>query len=341
MNFIPLGWPKKKVRLEKPEIIYRDKLYYLGKFFRRNINIILNSCNYQIEKKWYLNKKLASITAGTFLEYNFLKIYLFKLPVYFLFIILLFKKKKIIVTKKNEIVLFGPFSFNYAHQMHEFLVRISYLNSYRFHTIYLPHYLKKIISSKIYKKIFSHKKFIFYNANQTISFFNISYISHVENRFFNPIFYKTLNFLRTKTINLNKKNQKKKEYLFISRKNSDQRKLINEDALFHELKKIGFKRVFFEKISVDNQIKLSNSCKIMIGYHGAGLSNCAYMNKNTFLIEICNKFYPHPHFELFCKILKIRYKRFFCVKNYKNLNGVCNVTEILNYITSIKKNGQS
>ena len=147
--------------------------------------------------------------------------------------------------------------------------------------------------------------------------------------------------MRTKTINLTKKNQKKEEYLFISRKNSDERKLINEDALFHELKKIGFKRVFFEKISVDNQIKLSNSCKIMIGYHGAGLSNCAYMNKNTFLIEICNKFYPHPHFELFCKILKIRYKRFFCKKNYKNLDGVCNVTEILNYVTSIKKNAQS
>jgi hypothetical protein len=32
------------------------------------------------------------------------------------------------------------------------------------------------------------------------------------------------------------------------------------------LKKKKYKRVFFEKISVDNQIKLSNSCKIMIGW---------------------------------------------------------------------------
>lgn len=188
----------------------------------------------------------------------------------------------------------------------------------------------------MYKKIFSNKKFKFYDADQAIKFLNISYISHIENRFSNCIFNKTLDFLRSKTIKVNKKNKKKK-YLFISRKNSKLRKLLNEDLLFSKLSKLGFKRFYFEKISVDKQIELSNNCKIMMGYHGAGLSNCAYMNKNSLLIEICNKFYPHPHFELFCKVLKIKYKRFFCSKNYKNLDGICNISKIVNYIKTINK----
>jgi len=328
------GWPKNKIKIEKPEIIYKKEIYYLGKFFTRNINIILNTENYQIEKKWYLNKKVENLTVRKFLEYYFLKILLYKVPLRILFVILFLKKKKVIILKENEIILFGPFSWNYAHQIHEFLVRIAYLNSSNFNIIYLPHYLKKTILSKTYKKIFSHKKFKFYNANETIKFKNARYISHIENRCLNFFFKETLSFLN-KSIRKLKRNNKKKEYIYISRKNSKQRQLLNEDSLFDELSKLGFKKIFFEKISIENQIQLSKNCKIMIGYHGAGLSNCVYMNKNSLLIEICNKFYPHPHFELFCKTLNIDHKRFFCKDNYKNLNGLCNVNEIVNYIKKI------
>jgi len=329
------GWPKNKIKVEKPEIIYKKEIYYLGKFFRRNINIILNTENYQIEKKWYLNKKVENLTVGKFLEYDFLKILLYKVPLRILFVILFLKKKKKIILKENEIILFGPFSWNYAHQIHEFLVRIAYLNSSNFNIIYLPNYLKKVILSKTYKKIFSQKKFKFYNPKGTIKFINARYISHIENRCLNFFFKKTLSFLN-RSIRKIRSNIEKKEYLFISRKNSKQRILLNEDLLFYELSKLGFKKIFFEKISVDNQIKLSAKCKIMIGYHGAGLSNCVYMNKNSLLIEICNKFYPHPHFELFCKTLNIKHKRFFCNKNYKNLNGICNISEIVRYIKLLK-----
>ena len=56
------------------------------------------------------------------------------------------------------------------------------------------------------------------------------------------------------------------------------------------------------------------------------------MKKNSLLIEIVNKYYPHPHFELFCKSLNIKYKRFFCIQNYKNLNGYCSISAIRNFI---------
>jgi len=75
----------------------------------------------------------------------------------------------------------------------------------------------------------------------------------------------------------------------------------------------------------------------MVGYHGAGISNCAYMNKNSIVVEICNKLYSHPHFELFCKMLKIRYKRFYCYRNFTNLDGICDVYKILKFVKLIQK----
>jgi hypothetical protein len=73
----------------------------------------------------------------------------------------------------------------------------------------------------------------------------------------------------------------------------------------------------------------------MIGYHGAGIANCIYMNKNSFLIEIFNKNYVHPHFKLFSDIQKINYYSINCKINFKNLDGICDVDEVVNYVKKI------
>jgi len=327
------GWPKNKIKTEKPEIIYKREIYYLGKFFRRNINIILNTENYQIGKKWYLNKKIGTLTAGKFLEYNFFKILSFKVPLRILFVILFLKKKKEIILKKNEIILFGPFSWNYAHQIHEFLIRVVYLKKKNFNIIYLPLNLKKIISSRTYKKIFKNKIFKFYSNSKDLIFKNVNYLSHIENRFQNYYLNKSFFFIRNETqkIYLTGKNH----FIFISRNKTKTRKLLNEEILYNKLKRFGFKRILFEDLPIDRQIEISINCKIMIGYHGAGIANCIYMNKNSFLIEIFNKNYIHPHFKLFSDIQKINYYSINCKINFKNLDGICDVDEVVNYVKKI------
>ena len=112
--------------------------------------------------------------------------------------------------------------------------------------------------------------------------------------------------------------------------------MLNEDELFNQLKKYGFKKVFFENLSYEKQVELSMNCKIMIGYHGAGLVNHLFMKKNTHLIEIYNKHYEHEHFKFLSMARNTKYKNFQCKDNKKNLDGVCNIKEIINYITKIK-----
>jgi len=113
--------------------------------------------------------------------------------------------------------------------------------------------------------------------------------------------------------------------------------LLNEDELFNQLKKYGFKKIFFENLSYEKQVELSMNCKIMIGYHGAGLTNLIFMKKKSHLIEIYNKYYQHELFKLFSMCQKIKYKNFQCKENKKNLDGVCDIKEIKNYIINIKE----
>ena len=331
MSFRLESWPLKKKVTKEPKFIFKKELYYFPKFIRRNINIILNTNDFKTAQGWYLEKSLEKFTANFFLTFKIFKKFKFIIPTTFFRFFLIFQKVKKLTLTKNEIAIFGPYSWNYAHQIHEFLVRIAYLNKKNFKTIYVPEYMRNLMMSKTHKKIFSSKKFKYFSKNKIIKFQNTHYLSHIENRFNNKLFKKNLNYIRDKAQKI-KKNNSNNKYIFVSRQNSKRRSLLNEESLFIKLRELGFKKVLFENLSIDKQIDLASNCKIMVGYHGAGLSNCAYMPNKSMLIEISNKFYPHPHFELFCEVLKIKFKRIFCTKNLANLDGICNEEEVVEFI---------
>jgi hypothetical protein len=81
------------------------------------------------------------------------------------------------------------------------------------------------------------------------------------------------------TIEINKK-------IFISRKDSHIRNIINEDEIFNLLKPHGFERYELAKLSVIDQIHLFNQAEIIISAQGTGLANCIFCNKNVKIIEL-------------------------------------------------------
>jgi capsular polysaccharide biosynthesis protein len=99
-----------------------------------------------------------------------------------------------------------------------------------------------------------------------------------------------------------------------------------------KLQPYNFQKVYFEECDYETQINIARNCRIMIGYHGAGLTNLFFMKSNSLVLEIFNKNYQHKHFKFFSKALKINYKSFKCSKNHLNLDGVCDIKEITNYI---------
>jgi hypothetical protein len=56
------------------------------------------------------------------------------------------------------------------------------------------------------------------------------------------------------------------------------------------------------------------------------------MKKQQLVIEIKNKLYDHFHIELFAKAQNLNYRNFYCILNKKNLDGVCDVRKVENYV---------
>ncbi len=120
-----------------------------------------------------------------------------------------------------------------------------------------------------------------------------------------------LNNLRNKI----KQNLKSYKKIYISRNNSQRRKISNEKELIKILKKYNFKIIYSENLSFSKQISLFSSAKYVIGLHGAGISNILWMKKNSKLFEL------KPEKDLFlncyfnmAELLGIKYAYIICKK---------------------------
>mgnify|MGYP005990130899 CR=1 FL=1 len=332
------GFNIRNHKFSKTQILFEEKIFFLGKFKRR-FDLCLTLPKFNLIKNYYQDKYIENLYLSYVSKIKFFKIYYKIFSIFFFF---LFPKKKIYVNK-DEIVLFGPYSQSYSHFIHEFAVRLIYLQKYKkIKDIYVPSNLKLILSSKIYRNVFNKLNFKYYANDKNYIFTNCRYLTHTHNRwiFKNkkkkiPKEFKNLIKIFTKKVNENVHKNKNYKYLIISRLNAKRRNLTNEDELFARLKKYGFKRIFFEKMSYKKQIEVSQNCKIMLGYHGAGLTNSFFMKSGTHLIEIYNKFYAHEHPEFFARSVNVNFKKFMCLKNKKNLDGECDINEIEKFIKKI------
>lgn len=70
-----------------------------------------------------------------------------------------------------------------------------------------------------------------------------------------------------------------KRRIYITRKNENTRKIVNEDKLIPLLNAYGFEYVEAEKLSLNAQIKLFSEAEWIMSPHGAGLSNVLWMNQ--------------------------------------------------------------
>lgn len=337
------GYPQKKTPNNKVIIKYEKKIFFFSSL-KRKFNLCFKVPSFTIIDQYYHDNILTAFYYNKIREINFFGFSIFvnlKLIIRFLYYFLI--KKKIILTK-NEIVLFGPYPNNHFHIFFEFLLRVTYLKNINFQgVIWLPSDLKIYLKSSLFKKTYKKLKIKFFDTSKNILFLNCSYLTHVNTRwyykkkkkFFSKQFRDLIIDFRNDVSrnNLYVKNNSHKN-IIVSRSTASGRMLINENKLYQKLKKYNFVLVDFSKYSFKKQFEIAKNCKIMIGYHGAGLSNTVFMNKNSTLIEIYNKYYNHKAFECLSEILQINYKSFKCVKNYKNLDGICDVDQIESYVKS-------
>lgn len=82
--------------------------------------------------------------------------------------------------------------------------------------------------------------------------------------------------------------------IYVSRAHDKIRRILYEDKLIKFLTIHGFKTIHAENLSFKQQILLFSACEVLLGVHGAGLTNMIWMpSERGITIEISVP--PHPH----------------------------------------------
>jgi len=177
---------------------------------------------------------------------------------------------------------------NYYHWMTEVLPKLALLEDKKinYDWLYVPCWSlfqeQTLLSAGINpKKIVTPAEYPHLQANELIV------PSAVSLSCYTPLW--VVNYLRTKFIPLARKAPGGKIFgkkIFISRQNAPYRKIINEDEIFAKFKELGFKRYILENLSFLDQVSLFNNANIIVGAHGAGLTNLIFAKQKIPVIEI-------------------------------------------------------
>jgi hypothetical protein len=100
------------------------------------------------------------------------------------------------------------------------------------------------------------------------------------------------------------------KYIYISRSNCSNRKLLNEDEIIPMLKDLGFSVYYLEGMTFIDSIRLFKSAEFVIGVHGAGLAWSVFCDPKTLVLEIYKDKTKKNHYYHLCKELDLEFWRF-------------------------------
>ncbi|MBB3057097.1 glycosyltransferase family 61 protein [Mucilaginibacter gotjawali] len=185
----------------------------------------------------------------------------------------------------NGAVLVSPESHNYYHWLNDVLPRIkiyeSVLNQ-------VDHFC---ISSKVPQKfldVLPHfgipkEKILLINENEKLHFDHLYVASLTGSEGRSPQW--AIDYLRDKLTTPGTAGVPSKK-MYFKRGAGVERKVLNEEAVIEALKKEGFEIIEPDQLGIDQQVDLMQQSKIVIGVHGAALSNLVFSRNHTVVIEI-------------------------------------------------------
>jgi capsular polysaccharide biosynthesis protein len=96
--------------------------------------------------------------------------------------------------------------------------------------------------------------------------------------------------------------------VYVAREPYDQRSMTNETELMRALDARGFTTVFPGRLSIGQQVQLFSSAGCVVGAHGSGLANVAYMEPGAHVVEISPHVANGPMWiGRLCAMLGLRY----------------------------------
>jgi capsular polysaccharide biosynthesis protein len=95
--------------------------------------------------------------------------------------------------------------------------------------------------------------------------------------------------------------------LFIGRGGAKHRALIHEGKIAAMLSERGFESVKCEKLSVQEQVNIFGSAEVVVGAHGAALTNLVFCRPGTQVVELFSPAYVNPCYRDLCVAAGLRH----------------------------------
>jgi capsular polysaccharide biosynthesis protein len=95
--------------------------------------------------------------------------------------------------------------------------------------------------------------------------------------------------------------------LYVARTDAEHRKMRNEDALMAELARRGFEIIVPGSLSFAEQVALFRGANLVVGPHGAGMTNIVFCELGTMIYELVPDHYHNACFCNLAAICRLRY----------------------------------
>lgn len=200
---------------------------------------------------------------------------------------LLFRSLIMVNTRHSEIFILDKWHGAYFHWITDVLPKVVLLKQYRPNcTILLPNSIKKhqkdsleaVIGSAPIKPSYSLK----HSATLVFNFEFVSYTAPTGN-----YHEAVLNKLRNEIREYYKvKNNSCNRRIYISRAKASKRKVSNEENMIPILDQFNIEIHYFEDYSFKEQVLIASEAELIIGLHGAGLTNMMFMNSEKNILEL-------------------------------------------------------
>ena len=206
----------------------------------------------------------------------------------FRFIFYKFRKRRKI--KGNVLVLKSQWHVYYGHWIHEILSRTFLLKDSKLFDEIDTVILSKHCKAKFYLeglKLFGldKKKIILVNDEEEIICDNLYFSSFPGISVANPPKWVCDKYLNLTKELLSKNNFNFYDKIYISRKRVKTRNILNEDELINILSPLGYKVIYPEDYSLEEQFCIFNKAKKIISVLGSGLTNLVCCDKESDIIN--------------------------------------------------------
>ncbi|MBF0374396.1 MAG: glycosyltransferase family 61 protein [Alphaproteobacteria bacterium] len=96
--------------------------------------------------------------------------------------------------------------------------------------------------------------------------------------------------------------------LFVSRGDTANRRMLNEDEVFEVFRARGFERVASAGLTLDQQIALFSQAEAVVAPHGAGMVNSLFMRPGGLVVDIMSASYLNPGIWTLCDAAGLAYQ---------------------------------